>query len=81
MYISKVRLITAGVVTAVTFGVLGAGTAYAEHTHMDNALGEPQQAQSELQQAIPDKAGHRVAAISLVEQAIDQVNQGIQAGA
>ncbi|HEX9178380.1 hypothetical protein [Mycobacterium sp.] len=39
-----------------------------------------QQAQSELQ-AIPDKAGHRVAAISLVEQAIDQVNQGIQAGA
>jgi hypothetical protein len=36
---------------------------------------------SELQQALPDKGSHRVNAIDLVNQAIDQVNQGIQVGA
>jgi len=60
---------------------LGAGVAFADQTHMTNALGDLQAAQSELQAAQPDKAGHRVEAIGLVDQAINQVNLGIQAGA
>jgi hypothetical protein len=81
MQISKLRLVVAGVLTAISFSLLGAGTAYAIQTHMVNARNDLQQAQSELQQAEPDKGGHRVDAINLVQQAIDQVNLGIQAGA
>jgi hypothetical protein len=83
MKVTKFRLITAAVLTAVGFSVMGAtaGTAYAEQTHMANALGDLQQAQTELQQAIPDKGGHRVDALNLVQQAINQVNRGIQVGA
>jgi hypothetical protein len=81
MRVSKFRLIVAGVLTAVSFTLLGAGTAYAVQTHMLTARDDLQNALSELQQAIPDKGGHRVDAINLVNQAIDQVNQGIQVGA
>jgi hypothetical protein len=45
--------------------------------HMVNALGDLRAARSELNIATPDKGGHRVAAINLVNQAIDQVHQGI----
>jgi hypothetical protein len=81
MHISKFRLAVAGVVTAASFGFLGAGTAYAVQQHMVNARDDLNNAVSELQQALPDKGGHRVNAIDLVNQAIDQVNQGIQVGA
>ena len=36
------------------------------------------QALFELQTADPDKGGHRDIAMNLVQQAIDQVNQGIE---
>ena len=81
MQISKLRLIVAGVATAVSFSVVGAGTAYAVQTHMVNARDDLNNAVNELQMAVPDKGGHRVTAINLVNQAIDQVNQGIQVGA
>jgi hypothetical protein len=81
MQVSKFRLVVAGVATAISFSFLGAGTAYAVQTHMFNARDDLQNALNELQQAIPDKGGHRVSAINLVNQAIDQVNQGIQFGA
>jgi hypothetical protein len=81
MFISRLRLIIGGIAAAVLFSLLGAGTAFAVQTHMLNARDSLQSALTELQQAIPDKAGHRVDAINLVQQAIDQVNQGIQAGA
>jgi hypothetical protein len=80
MHVSKLRLIIVGGLMAMSFGILGAGTAYAVQTHMFNARDDLQQAQTELQQALPDKGGHRVNAINLVQQAIDQVNQGIQVG-
>ena len=78
MYVSRLRLIAAGVITAGTFSVLGAGTAYAVQAHMVNARNDLQQGLTELQQADPDKGGHRDQAINLVQQAINQVNQGIQ---
>ncbi|MGF6886503.1 hypothetical protein ABIA39_004723 [Nocardia sp. GAS34] len=81
MRISKLRLAIATVVGAVAFTGIGAGTAFAFQGHMVGARGDLQAAQTELQQATPDKAGHRVAAIGMVQQAINEVNAGIQAGA
>jgi hypothetical protein len=78
VYISKFRLIVAGVMTAITFSILGAGAAYAAQFHMVSARNDLQQGLTELQQADPDKGGHRDQAISLVQQAINQINQGIQ---
>ena len=78
MEFSKVRLVVAGVVAATSFGFLGAGTAYAIQLHMVNARSDLTRGLTELQQALPDKGGHREQAISLVEQALDQVNQSIE---
>ena len=79
--LSTQRITALRVVTAVSFSFLGAGTAYAVQTRMLNARDDLNNAVTELQAAIPDKGGHRVTAINLVNQAIDQVNQGIQFGA
>jgi hypothetical protein len=81
--ISKVRLAALGSLCALVFtGVgIGAGVALADQPHMQNALGDLDAAQSELQIALPDKGGHRVNAINLIGQAISEVNLGIQAGA
>jgi hypothetical protein len=81
MQISKPQLVVAGVATALSFSFLGAGTAYAVQTHMFNARDDLNNAVNELNIAIPDKGGHRVTAINLVNQAIGEVNAGIQAGA
>ena len=81
MHVSKIRLAVAGSLVAVSFSLLGAGTAYAVQTHMLNARDDLNNALNELQLAVPDKGGHRVNAINLVQQASDQVNQGIQFGA
>jgi hypothetical protein len=81
MYISKLRIVVASVLMLIGFSLAGAGIAYAVQQHMINARDDLNNAVSELQAALPDKGGHRVTAINLVNQAIDQVNQGIQAGA
>jgi hypothetical protein len=81
MQVSRFRLAVGAFALAVTFGTIGAGTAYAYQEHMFTARNDLQQATNELQQAEHDKGGHREAAIGLIQQAIDQVNQGIQAGA
>ncbi len=70
----------AALATAAAIG-FGAGTAQSQQPHMQNALGYLQSARSELQQAMADKGGHRVAAINLVNQAITQVQAGIAVGA
>src|SRR3954462_7420911 len=44
---------------------------------MQAAKGDLQNARHEVQQAIPDKGGHRVKAIELVNGAIAEVNEGI----
>jgi hypothetical protein len=81
MHVSKFRLLVAGILMAVSFATLGAGAAYAFQEHMFSARNDLQQAVNELQQAEDDKGGHRVAAINLAQQAIEQVNLGIQYGA
>jgi hypothetical protein len=57
-----------------------AGRAMAEQPHMENARDYLQQAQKELQQARANKGGHRVTALDLCSQAINEVNRGIKAG-
>jgi hypothetical protein len=78
---SKV-VVAASVFGALAIGVgIGVGVAEAAQPHMANALSDLQSARSELSVAIPDKGGHRVAALSLVNQAITQVQAGIAVGA
>lgn len=55
--------------------------AFAYQSHMVNARNSLHTAWNQLNAAVPDKAGHRVNAMNLVQQAITQVNQGITAGA
>ncbi len=61
--------------------IAGGGTALAVQGHMLAARGDLQSAATELNAALPDKAGHRIKALDLVNRAINQVNMGITAGA
>ena len=54
-----------------------AAIAAGDQPFMRAARADLMTAKSELQKAIPDKGGHRVKAISLVNQAIAQVNAGM----
>lgn len=45
------------------------------------ALDHLQQSLNRLQVAVPNKDGHRASAINLIQQAINEVSLGIQAGA
>ncbi|MGN6157539.1 MAG: hypothetical protein ACTHNL_05550 [Devosia sp.] len=72
-------LLGAGAVTATAVTGLTA-EAEAAQVHMDIALGTLNTALHQLQDAIPDKGGHRVKAIALVREAIAQVELGIKAG-
>jgi|HubBroStandDraft_6_1064221.scaffolds.fasta_scaffold1507646_2 hypothetical protein len=68
-------------VFAMFLGAVVGGVAVASQVHMRNARADLQAAWSQLNEATPDKAGHRVQAMNLVDQAINQVNAGISAGA
>lgn len=48
--------------------------------HMQSALVDLQSAKGELSVALHNKNGHRVAALNLVNQAMDEVKAGIAAG-
>ncbi len=54
-----------------------AGCATSGQPHMNAALAELQAARQELQSAVSDKGGHRVRAISLVDDAINETQAGI----
>jgi hypothetical protein len=70
------------ILTAGGAGLMVASLAEAQgQPHMQNALKALQNAANQLQEAKDDKAGHREKAIGLVSQAINQVQQGIAAGA
>jgi uncharacterized protein HemX len=75
------RTRTALVAVAFVLGIgLGGGVALAVQPHMWSALNDLKAAQQQLQISLPDKAGHRVAAMGLVSQAIGEVQAGIAAG-
>jgi HAMP domain-containing protein len=74
---TRLMLIGLTVAMAASFA---AGFAIAAQPHMQNALRALRNAKAELETATPDKAGHRVKAIGLVDQAIAEVNAGIVAG-
>ncbi len=59
------------------FGSALTGVAIASQPHMVNALHDLETAQTQLNAATPDKGGHRNNALSLIGQAISQVQAGI----
>lgn len=44
--------------------------------HMSAAMGHLEQAKAELERAVPNKGGHRERALELVNQALQQVQEG-----
>ena len=52
-----------------------------QQPHMRSALVNLKAAKGQLEKASADKGGHRVKAIELTQQAIDEVQKGIEAGA
>ena len=66
------------VLPAIGLGGLAAGLAKAANQpNMHAALGHLRAAKQSLEKAEPDKGGHRVKAIELVDSAIRQVEEGI----
>jgi hypothetical protein len=60
------------------FLVAAISLACGNQPHMDTALRHLQAARVELERATPNKGGHRERAIQLVDQAINQVQEGIR---
>lgn len=58
----------------------GVSPAAAAQPNMEAALRSLREARVSLEKASADKGGHRVKAIDLVNQAIAEVNRGIEAG-
>jgi hypothetical protein len=74
------RHLTGIAAVAVLAAASFAAGCYAAQPHMQNALAALQSARAELQVAEANKAGHRVNAIRLVNEAIGEVQAGIAAG-
>lgn len=70
----KAKTILAVVMLLSIFAIAGA---VPDQPFMQAARGNLQNARTELQRATPDKGGHRVNAIGLVNSAIAEVNAGI----
>lgn len=81
-WLSKRRLTQ--IAAVATIGLVGfAGgcvVAAPPEPHMYNALSALQNARSELQVAEHNKGGHRVTALRLINEAINEVQAGIAAG-
>jgi len=66
--------------TLVLMGGFVAGRANAAQPHMNAALDHLRSARHELDAALADKGGHRAKAIALVNDAITEVQAGIDVG-
>lgn len=64
----------------VLAGGFVAGKVSAAQPHMRNALDHLRLARKELDLAMADKGGHRAAAMKLVDDAITQVEAGMEVG-
>jgi hypothetical protein len=78
MQTSKLRLAVIAVILCVFCGTLGAVAEAAYQNHMVNARNYLNSAYSELNVATANKGGYRVSAMNLIQQAIREVNLGIQ---
>ena len=72
------RVLSALVLVAVLIGGIVAGRAHAAQPHMRAALDHLRNARSELNAATADKGGHREAALRIVNDAIREVQAGIE---
>jgi len=67
------------VMVAVCLSVGVSARVWAEkQPHMQSALEGLKKAKAQLEKAEPDKGGHRVEAIKLIDQAIQEVKAGIE---
>ena len=71
------------IVLSAIFTATGFSTqiARADQPQMEKALADLERAKEALQHAERDKGGHRTNAVHLIDQAIEEVNLGIDAGA
>jgi hypothetical protein len=76
-----VALGAASAAVAMGATALATGPADAAQPLMRKALNDLEAARAALDHALSDKAGHRLKAIALVDQAIGEVKAGILAGA
>ena len=71
-------LLLAGTLALVVGGSGSVGSASADpQPHMKAALGTLKIARTQLEKATSDKGGHRVKALALTNEAIEQVEKGI----
>jgi len=77
------KTILAVVIISLLMGLMAgcAGPQIARQPRMEAALEDLRAAREELERAVPNKGGHREKAIELTDRAIDQVKEGIEAGA
>jgi hypothetical protein len=76
--ISSFSRLLVGVTIASSLGI---GYAIGAQPHMQETIALLQNARSELTAATPNKGGHRERALALIDQAIAEVNAGINFGA
>lgn len=79
-WFSRRRMVGIAAVTVIAAASFASGCVVAAQPHMYNALNALQSARSELEMASANKAGHKVNAIRLVNEAIGEVQAGIAAG-
>jgi len=73
-------VLAAGALVAASALGYGIGLTQDNQPHMQNSLSDLKLARGELQAALHNKAGHRVNALNLTNQAISEVEAGIAAG-
>jgi hypothetical protein len=78
MNITQKNIAAAGALAAVLAGGIFIGHATADQPHMQNALNALLSARSELATAVPDKGGHRLAAIAATDRAIAETRAGMR---
>lgn len=66
-----------GLLLGILLGFAGLGLATDQQPHMRAAMMSLQAAKSQLVKATPDKGGHRSRALSLVNQALAEVEKGM----
>jgi hypothetical protein len=65
------------VIAAVVISAFGVGYAVGAQPHIEAGLGLLQNARIEIAAAEPNKGGHRERALGLIDQAIEQIREGI----